>query len=455
MSKRIRQGINASFFTALLLATLLAPTAARRAEAQTSASRATKPAPKTTAKPATKATTKPATSAANVAAVTDAVLRETSDVRQLPILRPVKSGTQSRAEIEQMLLKNFDAETTPEEARAGELSMKKFGLLPADFHLHDFLISVLTEQILGYYDPKTKQFYLADWIDPQGQQVVIEHELTHALQDQHFNLSRFEKPRKGESDADAAVHALVEGDATWSMTLYALRDPRRVMDMMKSVGTASTTKMDAAPRALRETLTFPYEQGMFWVRQLQQRGGWKAVDQAFIDLPQSTEQIMHPEKYLAHEEPVKINIPDLAPALGTGWRRIDSDVNGEFGYYLILDQFINDGKLSRQAAAGWGGDRYALYENAQTHETTMAQLAAWDTEQDAQEFFDAYSKRTTLRYKTAPDAGDTKSDSRRVIWRTTEGVIAIRRDGARVAILEGLPAKSDADELMRRLIAAH
>jgi hypothetical protein len=447
MSKRIRLRLGATLLGCALIAAALAPTA-RRADAQAPARRATKPAPQAATKPA------PNASASAVALVTDAVLRETSDVRQLSVLKPVKSGTQSRAEIERMLVRDFDEQTTPEELRAGELSMKKLGLFPPDFHLRDFMISVLTEQILGYYDPKTKQFYLADWIDPQGQETVIEHELTHALQDQHFDLLRFEKPRKGESDADAAVHALVEGDATWSMTLYAMRDPRRVFAMMKSVGGASTAKIDAAPRALRETLTFPYEQGMIWVRQLYQRGGWKAVDDAFTNLPQSTEQIMHAEKYLAHEQPVKIDVPDLAPALGAGWRRIDSDVSGEFGYYLILDQFINDEKISRAAAAGWDGDRYALYENAQTHETALAQLTAWDTEADAQEFYDAYAKRTGLRYKTAPDAGDARADLIRITWHTPEGVVAIERQGARVAILEGLNAKVDMDKLTRLLIGA-
>jgi hypothetical protein len=444
MSKRIKRGLAATLVALALFAGSLTPTT-QRATAQTAA------------RPIRKSATQPAatTRAAVVAAITAEVLRETSDVRQLSILRPVKSGTQSRAEIERMLVRNFDEESSPEEMRAGELTLKKLGLLPPDFQLRDFMISVLTEQILGYYDPKTRQFYLADWIDPQGQQVVIEHELTHALQDQHFNLLRFEKPRKGEADADAAVHALVEGDATWSMTQYAMRDPRRILDMMKSVGTASTTKIDSAPRALRATLTFPYEQGMLWVRQLYQRGGWKAVDEAFTNLPQSTEQIMHAEKYFAHEQPVKIVLPDLAPELGAGWRRIDTDVNGEWAYYLILDQFINDEKTSRAAAAGWGGDRYALYENAQTHETMMAQLTAWDTEQDAQEFYDSYAKRTGLRYKTKSDAGDVRPASPRIVWHTSEGVVVIERSGARVAILEGLPANADADKVMRLLIATH
>jgi hypothetical protein len=446
MSKRIRRGIVACFVAFAVLACSLA-TSTRRAGAQSAARPAQRPA---AGRPT------PNAGAPRVASITDAVLRETSDVRQLPVLRPVSSGTQSRAEIERMLVRDFEQESSPEETRAGELTLKKLGLLPPDFRLRAFMISVLTEQILGYYDPKSKQFYLADWVDPQGQEAVIEHELTHALQDQHFNLLRFEKPRKGEADADMAVHALVEGDATWSMMLYMQRDLRRAFSMLKSAATAQTAKIDAAPRALRESLTFPYEQGMLWVRQLHQRGGWKAVDAAYADLPQSTEQIMHPEKYFAHEAPVRIVVPDLAPALGAGWRRIDSDVNGEWGYYLILDQFINDEKLSHQAAAGWGGDRYALYENAQAHETVLAQSTVWDTEGDAIEFFDAYARRTEKAHWEARVIGDEKSTpslARRTYHSLDDHLVVIERRGARVNVLEGAPAKTDVEKLMRLLSA--
>ncbi|MCA1815800.1 MAG: hypothetical protein LC746_05220, partial [Acidobacteria bacterium] len=352
----------------------------------------------------------------------------------------VKSGAQSRAEIERMLLKNLDEETKPEEIRADELTLKKLGLIPADFQMRPFLVSVLTEQILGYYDPKSQTFYLADWIDLDGQQPVISHELTHALQDQHFDLKRFDHWKRGDADAELAAHALVEGDATWEMTLYVLKDARRALAMLKSVGSAQTTKIDAAPQSLRASLLFPYEQGMNWARQLYQRGGWKAVDEAFTSLPQSTEQIIHPEKYFAHEAPARVDLPDLAPALGRGWRRIDYDVNGEWGYYLILNEFLKNDDESRRAAAGWGGDRYALYENARTHETTLAQLSAWDTEQDAREFYDAYVKRTERRYGIRGSNQSTVGDDSAVnMFMTTDKSGAVVRRGSRVIVVEGAP----------------
>ncbi|HKB65854.1 MAG TPA: hypothetical protein VKC61_08360, partial [Pyrinomonadaceae bacterium] len=143
------------------------------------------------------------TSARNAAliAATSEVLKETSELRQLAILRPVQSSTQSRLEIEHMLIKNLDEETTPAQMHAAEVTLERLGLAPPDFHYRALMLRVLTEQVAGYYDPKSGEFHLADWIDLDGQRPVMAHELTHALQDQHFNLRRFERWPKGDSDA--------------------------------------------------------------------------------------------------------------------------------------------------------------------------------------------------------------------------------------------------------------
>ncbi|HLO00607.1 MAG TPA: hypothetical protein VK208_19260, partial [Pyrinomonadaceae bacterium] len=121
-----------------------------------------------------------------IVAATTEVLKETSAIRELPILRPVKSGAQSRAEIERMLIRNLNEQMTPEEMHATEVSLRKFGLAPANFEYRPFIIKLLTEQVAGYYDPRMQTFHLADWLELEGQKPVMAHELTHALQDQHF-----------------------------------------------------------------------------------------------------------------------------------------------------------------------------------------------------------------------------------------------------------------------------
>ncbi|HKY44253.1 MAG TPA: hypothetical protein VJM50_14300, partial [Pyrinomonadaceae bacterium] len=228
----------------------------------------------------------PARNAA-IISTTAAVLKETSELRELSILKEVKSGAQSRDEIQRMIVKNLDRDTTPAEMHAAEVFLKAFGLAPRDFAYRSFLIKLLTEQVAGYYDPKAQQFYLADWIELEGQKPVMAHELTHALQDQHFNLKRFENWPKGDSDAELAAHALIEGDATLAMTLYMAKNPLIALAFMRSLGgmEAASEQFKQAPRALRESLLFPYEEGSQWATQLYKRGGWELVSEAFSKLP--------------------------------------------------------------------------------------------------------------------------------------------------------------------------
>ena len=387
---------------------------------------------------------------AAIVSMTAAMLKETSDLRELSILKAVKSGAQSRTEIEHMIVKNLDAETTPVEMHAAEVLLRVFGLAPKDFAYRSFLIKLLTEQVAGYYDPKAQQFYLADWIELEGQKPVMAHELTHALQDQHFNLKRFENWPKGDSDAELAAHALIEGDATLAMTLYMAKNPLVALAFIRSLGAqeVASEQFKQAPRALRESLLFPYEEGSAWATQLYKRGGWEMVSQAFDKLPQSSEQILHADKYFAYEAPQKLTLPDFKSALGPTWKRLDYDVNGEWGCYLILDEFLNDSSESKQAAAGWGGDRFALYETGKPDEFFVAQLTAWDTPVDAREFFDAYAKRTAKRYA---DAKEVKSTGDRLEWQTSSGGAALELRGSRVAIVEGVPSAIDSAKLLNTI----
>ena len=434
MSKQINAGPKA-VFALLILLCIAAATLATRGFAQS-------------------AGTRTAQNAA-IISTTAAVLKETSELRELSILRAVKSGAQSRSEIEQMIVKNLDTDTTPAEMHATEVLLRVFGLAPKDFAYKSFLVKLLTEQVAGYYDPKAQQFYLADWIELGGQKPVMAHELTHALQDQHFNLKRFEKWPKGDSDAELAAHALIEGDATLAMSHYLKKNPLVAFAFLRSLRDQqiSTEQFKSAPRVLRESLMFPYEQGGAWAEQVHLRGGWDMVSKAYSKLPQSSEQILHPEKYFANEAPVKVNVPDLSRLLGPKWKLLDTDVNGEWGFYLILDEYINNLAESERAAAGWGGDKFALYEDAATADVFVAQLTSWDTAADAREFFDAYLKRTWKHYPDAKATGATSTTERgeRHEWKTATGRGVLEVRGSRVLILEGIPANANTTALLNRI----
>jgi hypothetical protein len=462
---------------------------------------------------------------AAIVTTTAEVLKETSEIRELAILRPVRSGAQSRSEIERMLIKNLNDQMTPAEMHATEVSLRKFGLAPADFDYRSFMIKLLTEQVAGYYDAKAQEFRLADWLELEGQKPVMAHELTHALQDQHFNLRRFEKWPHGDSDAELAAHALIEGDATLAMVVYMAKNPLVALAFSRSLTTGvATEQYDQAPRSMRESLIFPYLQGSEWATQLYRKGGWTMVSNAFTRLPLSSEQILHPEKYFSYERPVKIVLPDVtnllngrsqqtansrqqtadskqqtagdiqqsqvrrqrsagtagvppasrrisisrdgnsspqrptanSPLHTAAWHRIESDVNGEWTYYLILDEFLKSPAESKRAAAGWAGDRYGLYEGP-NGQVFLSQFTMWDTVSDAREFFDAYVKRTELRYPGAKRIDPAEQETRNskpdtglsYSWQTSEGVVVIELRGVRVAILEGIPEDVEPSTLMK------
>jgi len=377
---------------------------------------------------------------------TDEILKVVSRLRALDIRQSVKSSFKTKDEIEQSVIRDLDENTPLEEFEASQKTLLKLGLVNANFRLRDYVVRLLREQVAGFYEPKTKEFYLAAWLPVADQKRVIAHELVHALQDQHFNLRRFEDWPKGDSDAELAAHALVEGEATLVMIEYDFEQQGMKLDMNK-VGALTDnmieqdTDSDAkaypvlanAPKVLKENLQFPYLYGAGFVGAVLKNRSWQALDTSYATLPASTEQIMHPARFLIRDDPVKIEMPDLAGTLGSKWKKADADVNGEFGYLVALAEFISK-RTARNAAAGWGGDRYALYENKATGALVLVQYTTWDTENDAREFFDAYSERTQKRYKLAKP-GESNSQPR--IYVTNDGLASIELRGKDVVMIEG------------------
>ena len=190
---------------------------------------------------------------------------------------------------------------------------------------------------------------------------------------------------------------------------------------------------------------------------------WAAVSRAFTELPRSSEQILHVEKYFSHEAPVKVDLANISDLLNTidklaasdkGWRRADYDIMGEHGYYVILDEFLKSSDESKRAAAGWGGDRYAVFEGP-NGEVLLAMLSAWDTEKDAREFFEAYAKRTERRYPHGDGEGangvTNSAEALNRSWRTGGDSVVMSLSGSRVMILEGLPAQANAKTIVKAL----
>ncbi len=377
---------------------------------------------------------------------TDSLLQEAGALRHLKVLRPVRSGTKSRSEIEAIVIKDFGESSSPAEIEAQRKMLVAFGLIAPDFKYREFIISLLTEQVAGFYQARSKEFFLADWNDASLAKPIMIHELTHALQDQHFDLSRFEKWPPGDGDRELAIHALIEGDATAVMFDYLLKpsglDIARLPVSIASLSETMSNDLSkdrekvlaSAPAAIRESLLFPYTAGCGFVQELIRREQWEGVSRAYHDLPQSTEQILHIEKYTSREMPITILPANVTSVLGSGWRKLAEEINGEFGYSLILGEYLTKAD-ARKAAAGWGGDRAVLYENAKG-DLLVVHLSEWDSPSEAQEFFEAYSSRLSKRFSSLSEKANQPgvrmfSDAR------SQASIELRTN--RVLVLEGLP----------------
>lgn len=385
----------------------------------------------------------------SILGASESILKEVSELRGLPAKNSVKSGFKTRDELSVIIKRDLDEDRTPEQFNSQNRLLTRLGLVPKGFDLREEMRKLLDEQIGGFYEPRSGEFYLIDWLNLDEQRPVIAHELTHALQDQNFNLKRFDKFPKDEGDQEMAIRSLIEGEATVVMFNYIFKpqglDVTRfpvplstVIDMMNKEGNddndARFPVLSAAPPAVKESLEFPYFFGAAFVQQIVGKTSWSKIADLYNgQLIESTEQILHPEKALNLEHPVKIKLGDLSEKLGKGWRKSDINVDGEFGLYLILKQYLGKDR-ARAAAAGWGGDRYVFYDRADNNESIFTQVSTWDTETDANEFFNAYMERTQERYKLDKKLSDTETVK---IYTTDEGMALIERRGDRVLVVEG------------------
>lgn len=383
----------------------------------------------------------------NILSASDSILKEVSTLRGLPAKNPIKSGFKSRKELQEIVVRDLDEETSPEELKSQQRLLIRLGLIPSAYNLRDETVKLLCEQIGGFYDPRTGEFYLVDWLELEEQKPVMAHELMHAVQDQNFDLKRFDKFPKDKGDQELAIQALIEGEATIVMFNYLFKE--RGVDITKlPVPISSLLEMAnggdderfpilaKTPRAIRETLEFPYINGAAFVQHFVQKTSWeKFADLYKSELIESTEQILHPEKAIEREHPVEVKIPDLSSQLGTGWRRSDIDTQGEYGYYQTLVEFLGKDK-AQKAAAGWGGDQYAFYDRADSDNNVLVQFSTWDTEKDAEEFFQAYVERTSKRYPKAKQTLDEKNPNI-ITYSSDEGFLLIERRGQEVLSIEG------------------
>lgn len=355
----------------------------------------------------------------------------------------VKRQLVGQSEVEKLVRDHTLSEEEKQERARGLLAMKKFGLLPRDFDMESFAVEMLGENVAGFYDPKTKMVSLLDWIALEEQKSVLAHELTHALQDQNYDLQKWHKQRKAtvadagksvvNSETDAgesstAGRCVTEGQAMVVMFDYLLASMGAGVDLEHSPGLAEALQermsygaegpvLHRAPLALREGMSFPYKEGMMFEITLLEKGSRKmAFTTALQEPPRLTHEILQPRVYLAKEKIAPVRIPDLRPVLGDSVRVQDTGVIGELDTRVFIRQFESNW-LAKELSKAWRGGSYATVARAPqgqpltTNDVALLYVSRWQTPEAAERFAKFYAGAVAKRYRNAEiTAGWTRSE---------------------------------------------
>ena len=321
---------------------------------------------------------------------------EVADIRGLeptgPIERYVVSRSAVRPILETEFLANGGSQAVMDD---GGRVLSALGLIKPTYDMYTNALNGLTDSLGGFFFPWSDEVYVIGSRFGGVEHFIYSHEYAHALVDQayHVDAQGVYPECLSSSDRCQAIKALVEGDATLVMGLWwrQYASPSDYQDIQNYVPPQSTLPEQYPPQYAVLDSQFPYTVGLEFVSSLHDTGNWPEVNKAYTRWPESTEQIMHPEKYRAGEKPQEIAAPPMDQTLGEGWRKLAEDTLGEWTTYLLLgygadvDAMVQD-SVAVSAAKGWGGDRYQVYYHDETERTALAAVWGWDTAQDATQF---------------------------------------------------------------------
>ena len=334
-------------------------------------------------------------SSAELSALYDQINGQVRAIRNLDEKSPTDPTILSPTELADLLRKQLDEDSPPALVAAYERLYHALGVLPKDDKLTDVFGDLLESQVSGLYVPTDKKLYVVSEGGGVGplEKVLYAHEYTHALQDQNFNLVDFlSDTLADQSDRQMARQALVEGDAYVTMT-YWLQQNLGPGEMSAVLGAGNDPEAQAAlqniPPLIASQILFAALEGTVWALGLQIPGGFPAIDAAWANPPDSTEQILHPEKWASREAPIEVKLPaDLPTNLGAGWTTGLADTFGEHQLGVWISAAVPTGGLPGPppaAVVGWGGDRMMLLDGPEGRWAVVFRTE-WDTEADAAEF---------------------------------------------------------------------
>jgi hypothetical protein len=377
----------------------------------------------------------------------DSIVKSLSEISGLSEKHPVPYGRMSKRQLHQFLTKRIKKTLRPEEIRADELALKMFGLVPQDFDLRKSTIDLLTEQAAAFYDYDAKKLFLLEDSSVESETTTLAHELSHALADQHFDLEHFIDESPSNDDENLAHTAVVEGQASWLMIAYDLkqagRPPVPTPDMLKSVVDSSDSSisdypvLQESPLYIQQSLLFPYTEGTLFFDAVYKKMGKAAFSAVFINAPKDSAQILHPDRYFAHQKPLNPELPKLA--LTNEGKQIAEGTVGEFDHQMLLRQYFNEAKAAGLAPHLRGG-RFRIVAGGKQHRPVLEYVSEWDSGEHARSFFAAYEKILQRKWKHC----DASAVSETTFSGTGDnGYFVMHLTGDTLSSIEGLSDVND------------
>jgi hypothetical protein len=322
---------------------------------------------------------------------------------------PPKVEMRSKAQVREFVLKQFTEAQAVRDIAGQEAAYKRLGMIPDTLKLQPFLTNLLEEQIVGYYDPRTKVLYIVEGAAKDIAGITITHELVHTLQDQYISLDSVQKLRD-DNDRLATAQSVFEGQAVYEQIAIMLGGSNiainlpggwdRIRDLIRE-SQSSMPIFAAAPRLIQETLIFPYLSGAEFYRNYKERKPGTVIYQ---DMPVSTEQVIHPAAFFVNRDaPTRVSLGTLSNATST----YQNDI-GEFETRLFLFEQLNDQNEAVRGAAGWDGDRYAVINTPQG--PGIVWVSVWDSPVEAGEFFDIAGQGIEKRFGVKAVSSANKSE---------------------------------------------
>jgi hypothetical protein len=402
----------------------------------------------------------------------DELIKFASDETGLPIRHEVKRTLTTRAEVEKYLTEKFDEDEDAKRMQRGEIVLKKFGLLDRDFNLKPFMLALLKEQIAGYYDSKTKTVYMLDWIDPETQKPVLVHELTHALQDQHTDLEKWNDQTPSglshnasedndhlvKDEMDTARTAALEGQAMAVFLDYSLKpsgrnivkDPELLEQLENQMQSSDDSPVLArAPLLLSESLLFPYKDGLSFEQDVWMDKGRQAAFAGVLDRPPASSwEVMNPRAYEQEKQSPVLVLPDIHPLLNKTYKPYDIGQVGQLDL-RILAQIFGGEAAARELTPAWDGGIYwagqkisarTPQEQASTDSVALLYLSAWKSDISAYAFAHMYAEQLGRKYSgvklDVADEAPAAARGSEMVYSTNEGPVLITVRGKFVFVSE-------------------